>query len=331
MFDILKKLVATVAPSGSEKLLYDMVKAEIEPYVDEIYTDNLGSLIAHKKGEGEKVMFSAHLDEIGLICTYITDEGFLKVSNIGGVSPYYAVASKVRFTNGVIGVVNVEHTGDNTMKNLKISDLFVDIGASSKAEAEEKVSVGDTAGFVGDFYDMGDMLVSKSMDDRAGVAVLISAIRKIQDNKNDLYFVFSYGEELGLRGAKTSAFKIRPDYAVAVDVTRTGDSLSNLKMAVKLGDGAAVKIKDASVLCHPYMKNLMMETAKKYNIPYQVEVLEQGGTDAGAIQLTAEGAITGAISIPTRYIHSPSEMVNKNDLLACRDLLVKLISEGFAK
>lgn len=329
MLDTLKKLVAITAPSGSENLLYDTIKSEIEPYVDEIETDALGNLIAHKKGEGEKVLFAAHLDEIGLICTYITDEGFLKVEAIGGVSPYCAAFSRVRFTNGVMGVVGVEHTGDNTMKNLKNSDLYVDIGAKNKEEAQNMVSVGDTMGFVGDFFEVGDCVVSKSMDNRAGCAVLIDAIKQIKNNKNDLYFVFTYGEELGLRGAKTAAFNIRPDYAVAIDVTKTGDCPGKLKMAVNLGDGAAIKIKDSSVMCHPYMKKLMFDTAKKYDIPHQAEILEQGGTDIGAIHITAGGAIGGAISIPTRYIHTPSEMVNVNDLKACASLTAKLIEEGF--
>ena len=331
MLDILKKLTDVCAPSGSENLLYDIIKSEIEPFVDEIKTDALGNLIAHKKGEGEKVLFAAHLDEIGLICTYITDEGFLKVEPIGGVSPYTAAFSRVRFTNGVMGVVGVAHTGDNTMKNLKISDLYVDIGAKNKEEAQKYVSVGDTMGFVGEFFKTGDCVVSKSMDNRAGCAVLIDAIKQIESHKNDLFFVFTYGEELGLRGARTAAFSINPTYAVAIDVTKTGDCPGKLKMAVNLGNGAAIKIKDSSVMCHPYMKNLMFDTAKKYNIPHQAEVLEQGGTDIGAIHITADGAIGGAISIPTRYIHTPSEMVNVNDLRACADLTARLIEEGFNK
>lgn len=329
MFDILKKLVSITAPSGSEALLYDEIKKEIEPFVDEITVDALGNLIAHKKGAGKKVMFSAHLDEIGLIATYITDEGFVRVAPVGGVSPYYAVSARVKFTNGQAGVVSVCHNGDNTMKNLKPSDLYVDIGAKSKEEAEKMVAIGDTAGFVGDYQELGDMVVAKSLDDRSGCAALIYAIKNIKQNKNDLYFVFSYGEELGLRGAKTAAYSISPDFAVAVDVTKTGDSLDNLKMAVALSKGAAIKIKDASILCHPYIKKLMFDIADKYKILHQAEVLEQGSTDAGAIHLTKAGCMTGGISIPARYIHSPAEMICKSDLTAAAELIIKLIEEGF--
>lgn len=329
MLNLLKKLTDITAPSGSESLLFDVIKSEIEPYVDEIYTDALGNLTAHKKGNGKKVMFSAHMDEIGLIATFITDEGFVRTAPIGGVNPYYALSARVRFTNGTLGVVWADLSEKNELKNLKIGDLYIDIGARSKKEAEEIISVGDTAGFLGDYFEAGHSVVSKSLDNRAGCAVLIQAIKNIKKYENDLYFVFSYGEELGLRGAKTAAYAINPDFAVAIDVTRTGDSLDKTKMAVSLGGGAAIKVKDNSVMCHPYIKTLMQKTAEKYGIKYQTEVLERGGTDAGAIHISRGGVITGAVSVPTRYIHSISETADINDLKACAELAEKLIEEGF--
>lgn len=329
--ELLKKLTQITAPSGNESAVCDFIENEIKDFVDEIYRDALGNLIAHKKGEGPKVLFDAHADEIGVLATFIEDNGYIRFANLGGVSPYNALYQRVKFLNGTEGIVTVDASRDDIMKSLKLSDLYIDIGAKDKEDAETKVSIGDAAAFVGDFTDLGDRVVSKALDDRVACYCLIRIIKEIKSQKNDLYFVFAASEELGLRGAKAAATAINPDYAVALDVTSTGDTLGKRKMAVKLGSGAAIKIKDNSILCHPYIKQLMIDTCKKYDIPYQTEVLEFGGTDAGAIHLTGAGVATGAISIPTRYIHSPSEMADKNDIEAVINLSLKLIEEGFGK
>ncbi len=327
--ELLKKLTQITGPSGNEEAVCEFIENEIKDYVDEIYRDNLGNLIAHKKGSGARVMFDAHTDEIGILATFIEESGYIRFANLGGVSPYNALYQRVRFLNGTEGIVTVDASRDDIMKNLKLSDLYIDIGAKNRDDAETKVSIGDAAAFVGNFADLGDRVVSKALDDRVACYCLIRVIKEIKLQKNDLYFVFAASEELGLRGAKAAATSINPDYAVALDVTSTGDTLGKRKMAVKLGAGAAIKIKDNSILCHPYIKQLMIDVCKKYDIPYQTEVLEFGGTDAGAIHLTGAGVATGAISIPTRYIHSPSEMADKNDIEAVINLSLKLIEEGF--
>ena len=327
--ELLKKLTQITSPSGNESAICAFIENEIKDYVDEIYCDNLGNLIAHKCGDGARVMFDAHTDEIGIIAMFIEDNGYIRFTNLGGVSPYNALYQRVRFINGTEGVVSVDASHDDVMKNLKLSDLYIDIGAKDKEDAETKISIGDVAAFIGEFSDLGDRVVSKALDDRVGCYCLIRTIKEIKSQKNDLYFVFAASEELGLRGAKAAATSVNPDYAVALDVTSTGDTLGKRKMAVKLGNGAAIKIKDNSILCHPYIKQFMIDTCKKYDIPYQTEVLEFGGTDAGAIHLSGAGVATGAISIPTRYIHSPSEMADKGDIEAVIKLSVKLIEEGF--
>ncbi len=329
--ELLKKLTQITSPSGNESAVCDFIENEIKDHVDEIYRDNLGNLIAHIKGDGARVLFDAHTDEIGVLATFIEDNGYIRFANLGGVSPYNALHTRVKFLNGTVGVVSVDASRDDIMKNLKLSDLYIDIGAKDKEEAESKVSIGDAAAFCGEFVDLGDKVVSKALDDRVGCYCLIKTIKEIKNPKNDLYFLFAASEELGLRGAKAAATAINPDYAVALDVTSTGDTLGKRKMAVKLGGGAAVKIKDNSILCHPYIKQLMIDTCKKYDIPYQTEVLEVGGTDAGAIHLSGAGVATGAISIPTRYIHSPSEMADKGDIEAVIKLSIKLIEEGFGQ
>lgn len=329
MLELLKKLTQANAPSGNEERLHQIITEEIKNYVDEITIDPLGNLIAHKKGAGPRVMFAAHMDEIGLIVTYITEKGFLKVSNLGGVSPATALFQRVCFANGTKGVVALDDTDADFSKGLRLSDLYLDIGAASKEEAEQKVSVGDAATFCGDFYANGNTVISKALDDRSGCAALIAAIQQFKNNSNDLYFVFTVSEELGLRGAKTSAYSVKPDYAVAIDVTRTGDVPGKLNMAVSLGKGAAIKIKDSSFLAHPYIKKFMTDTCTEHGIAHQFEVLERGGTDSGAIHLSGGGVMSGCISIPTRYIHSPCEMLDLQDLDAAVKLTVKLIEKGF--
>ncbi|MBR2500349.1 MAG: M42 family metallopeptidase [Clostridia bacterium] len=329
MIELLEKLTQITAPSGNENHIHDFIINEIKEYVDEIDIDALGNLIAHKKGNGKKLMFASHTDEIGIVITYIEDNGMLRFTTLGGVSAHYALYQRVKFTGGTYGVVSFENKDEETLKNLKTSDLYIDIGAKSKKEAEKTVSLGEAACFMGEFLVCGENVISKALDDRAGCTALINAIKSFKEHKNDLYFVFTASEELGLRGAKVAANRINPDFAIAIDVTRTGDVPGKLKMAVSLGDGAAIKIKDSSFIAHPIVKNKMIEVCEKNNIKYQLEVLEAGGTDSGAIQLSGSGVPSGCISIPTRYIHSPSEMINLNDLKCVSDLATKIIEAGF--
>lgn len=320
--ELLKKLTQCNSVSGNENAICELIENEIKPYVDEIRVDALGNLIAHKKGVGKKIMYAAHMDEIGIIVTFIDDNGFLRFGNVGGLNNKDLVYNKVQFANGTVGVIGSEE--ENFKKSPAISKLYIDIGAKDKTDAESKVSIGDTAMFIGDTYFMGDTVISKALDNRAGCYVLIETAKQIADTSNDIYFVFTVQEEVGLRGARTAAYGVNPDMAVAVDVTDTGDTPECERMAVKMGKGAAVKIKDSSVLCHNEVRTLMIETAKENNIPYQLEIMNCGGTDAGAIHTTREGIPTGGLSIPTRYIHSPSETADMGDIKACIDLLVKI-------
>lgn len=314
--DLLKELTQTYGPSGREEKIREVIKKHICDYADEISTDALGNLIAHKKGNGKKIMFAAHMDEIGIITTFIDDNGYLRFAPVGGLNTKDLLYRRVSFENGTIGVIGTEK--ENTDK--VISKMFIDIGAKDKADAEKKVSVGDMAVFCGEFTVSGDTVISKALDNRVGCYILIEAMKQIKSN-NDLYFVFTVQEEVGLRGAKTAGFGVNPDYAVAVDVTDTGDTPNADEMAVSLSKGAAIKVMDSSVLCDATVRSTLIEAAKAQNIPYQLEVLNAGGTDAGAISLARCGIKTGGISIPTRYIHSPSEMALLSDIRACGELL----------
>lgn len=314
--ELLKRLTECNSVSGNESEIRELIKKEVLDFCDEVYEDALGNLIVHKKGEGKKLMLAAHCDEIGVIVNFIDEKGFLRFNPVGGLYVKDLLGRRVKFSGNIYGVIGFEEQANERV----ISKMYIDIGAKSREEAEKYVKIGDTACFYGDFAEQNGKVISKALDNRAGCYILIEALKKCKDSKNDLYFVFTVQEEVGLRGAKTSAFGIMPDMALAVDVTDTGDTPKSDVMEVSLGAGAAIKVMDSSVMCAPEVRSLLVELAKKNDIPYQIEVLTAGGTDAGAIHLTGSGIKTGGISIPTRYIHSPSEMADVNDIKACIDL-----------
>lgn len=331
MKDLIKRLTEEYGPSGFESKVNEIIKQEIAPYVDEVKYDKLGSLIAVKKGSGAKVMLAAHSDEIGLIITHIDKDGFLRFDTVGGVAIFRLTGMRVVFKDGLVGVINAEK-GDPATAG--VDKLFIDIGVSSKESAESKVSVGDFAVFRQDFVDLGDRIVAKAFDDRIGCAVLVETAKQLKNSPNEIYFVFTVQEELGLRGATASAYSVDPDIGIAVDVTRTGDTPESPIMDVSLGKGPAIKVKDSGIIANPKVRDLLVKTAKEQNIPYQLEVLIGGATDASSIERTRGGVPSGVISIPTRYVHSPSEMVDMNDVENSIKLLTAVLekdlrNEGF--
>ncbi len=324
---LLAQLTGIYGPSGKEETVRQAIQQEIRDYVDEIHEDIMGNLIAVKKSSslsGKKIMLAAHMDQIGLIVTNIDENGFLRFSNIGGVSPFNVMHRRVVFQNGVTGAVSFE-TELEDIKKLRLNKMYIDIGAASREQAKKLVQIGDVAVYHGPMAESGDRYFGCAMDDRAGCAVLIETVKTIKDSPNELVFVFTVQEEVGLRGARTSSYAINPDIGISVDVTLTGDTPKSRPMAVNLGDGPAVKVKDASLICHPQVKNLMIQRAEEAGIPYQLEVLEAGGTDSGAIHLSREGVPSGVISIPCRYVHSAHEMVDKNDLENAVRLLTRIL------
>lgn len=323
MKTVIKQLTEAFGPSGYETEVSELIKTMVKKYADELKTDVMGNLIAIKKGsqDGRKIMFAAHTDEIGLVVTHIDDKGFLRFGNVGGVGISTLVGNRVRFAGGALGAIYQEK-GD--WKELTLDKLYIDIGAETKEEAQKKVRLGEFGIFHREFEDLGNRLIAKSMDDRVGCAILVEAMKKIENPKNTLYFVFTAQEEVGLRGARTAAYSIEPDLGIAIDVTLTGDMPEARRMEVALGKGAAIKVKDSSIVTHPKVKDLLVDLAEEKKIPYQMEVLDAGGTDAGAIHISKAGVPSGGISIPTRYIHSPSEMVDIRDVEACVNLVVAL-------
>ena len=326
MKKLIQKLTETFSPSGYETAICEVIRKEIKPLADEVRVDALGNLIARKGSKsksGLKIMLAGHMDEIGLMATHIDENGFIRFTGLGGIRLTALTGGRVRFMDGTPGVINSDRTTDPA-KAPTLDQFFIDVGATGKKDCP--VKVGDVCGFERPFLDMGKRMVAKSMDDRIGCAVMIEALRTLKTSPHELYFVFTTQEEVGLRGATTSAFGVDPDLGLSVDVTGTGDTPKGSKMEVALGKGPAVKVKDGGMLADPRIVNWMIRTAEKAKIPYQREVLEGGTTDARAIQVARAGVPAGCLSVPTRYVHSPSEMVDTGDVQNSVKLLVALLS-----
>jgi endoglucanase len=321
---LIQKLVETAAPSGYEAAVRSVIRSEIEKAGGQARVDALGNLIAVKgPDEGKKIMLSAHMDEIGVMISHIDERGFARLYPVGGVSPATCIGSRVRFLNGQSGVIYFERP-DEPGRIPSFEHLYVDVGASSRQAFP--LRVGDVAAFDRPMVELGDRLVSKAMDDRIGVAVLVETFCQLKDTPNQVYFVFSTQEEVGLRGATTAAYGLDPDLAVAVDVTASGDTPKGPRMATALGNGPAIKVRDGGMLADPRVVDWMVKAAVSAKIPYQMEILEGGTTDARAMQLTRAGVPAGCISIPCRYIHSPSEMVDLADVQNAVRLMLELVS-----
>lgn len=326
MKELLKSLVETTGPTGYEEAIRDLIQSMVEPFVDEMLVDVMGNLIVRKgkkTEDGLRLMFSAHIDEIGVVVTHVDEKGFVRFTNVGGVRPNMEFAGRVEFTNGTQGVIGMEPVKSSTTVQ-PLSRMYIDVGATSKDDCP--VSVGDFGVFLQTFLDLGNRAVSKAMDDRAGAAVLVEVIRTMEKSPHECWFVFSVQEEVGLRGAKTSAYRIDPDLGIALDVTMTGDTpKTHPAMEVSLGNGPAVKVKDSGMIASPRVVKILTEVAVNEGIPYQLEVLTGGTTDAAAMQLTKSGVSAGCISIPCRYVHSPSEMIDMRDLKNAVRLINKLL------
>ena len=329
MKQLLKTLTETFGPSGYEDEVRKVILKEVKPLADEVHVDALGNLIVRKKPaknakNPKRIMLAAHMDEIGVIASHIDKKGFVRFTNVGGTFGRYTLGARVRFLNGVTGVVGYDRL-EQVDNAVPINKMYIDVGATSKENCP--VKVGDFAAFERTYMEMGDRLVAKSMDDRTGVAVLIETLRGIKSTPNDLYFVFTTQEEVGVRGAGAAAYGIDPEIGIAIDVTATGDTPASLKMVMELGKGPCVKFRDPGMLSDPRVVDWMIKTAEKAKIPYQREVLLVGSTDGREIQITRAGVMTGALSIPCRYVHSASEMVDYNDLKNSVKLLTAMLSK----
>jgi len=328
--EIIRKLTECYGPSGHEEAVRALILAEVQGSgrsgkALETRVDPLGNLIVRRKGTGagRRVMLAAHMDEIGVVVTHVDQKGFLRFGSIGGVRLLPLMGGRVRFANGVTGVIGLEKLEDNG-KIPALDKFYIDVGAADRGSCP--VNVGDVGCFSRPCEEMGDRIVAKAMDDRIGCAVLLEVMKELGKTPHDISFVFTVQEEVGLRGAVTSGYGAEPEIAVAVDVTLTGDTPECPPMAVELGAGPAIKIKDGGMLAHAGVKNWLFSCAAAAGVPFQREVLLAGTTDASAIQTTRSGVPAGCVSIPTRYVHMPSEMVDFRDVQGAVKLLVSALS-----
>ena len=324
MKEIIRKLTECYGPSGHESAVRELIMAELAGLHAELSVDALGNLLARRPAEGAtRVMLAAHMDEIGVVVTHVDQKGFLRFGAVGGVRTLPLLGGRVRFADGTIGVIGLEKLEDAS-RLPPLEKFYIDVGAPDRDGC--RVTVGDVGCFLRGYDELGTRIVAKAMDDRIGCAVLLQVMRELGRSPHDLSFVFTVQEEVGLRGAVTSGYGVEPDVALAVDVTYTGDTPESAPMAVELGGGPAIKIKDGGMLTHVGVKEWLLATAQAAGIPFQREVLVSGTTDASAIQTTRSGVPAGCVSIPTRYVHMPSEMVDYRDVQGAVKLLVHALS-----
>ena len=334
---LLKNICETPGAPGFENGVRNLVLKEIENCVDDINIDNMGNVIALKKGKDEtkSVMIAAHMDEIGFIVTHINDKGFLQFHPLGGFDPKTLTSQRVivHGKKNLVGVMGSKpiHVMTTEEKNRvpKIQDYYIDLGLE-KSEVDKIVKVGDPVTRERGLIEMGDCINCKSLDNRISVFVLIEALKKIKTPDFNTYAVFTVQEEVGIRGAQVATQKIKPDFGFGLDTTIAYDvpGAAEHEKITSLGKGVAIKIMDASAICDTRMVQFMRKTANAHNIQWQNEILTAGGTDTASIQrMTPGGSIAGAFSIPTRHIHQVIEMVHKKDVQNCIDLLTYCLEE----
>ncbi len=337
---LLKKLSDAHGISGYEDEVREIVKAELEDVVDEIRVDRMGNLICVKNGSEFKEMIAAHMDEIGFMVKHIDDKGFIRFTPIGGWFDQIALGQRVILHGNkgkVYGVIGSKPPhlmkGDERKKTVELKDMFIDVGASSKDEVLDMgIEVGTPITIDRELVRMGRKVTGKALDNRAGLAMMILALKETKSDAT-IFAVGTVQEEVGLKGAKVSAFAIEPDVAIATDVCIAADfpGTESAHMDVKLGKGPAITIADASgrgLIASRKVLEWLRSTAEKYDIPYQLEVAEGGTTDATAIHLTKEGIPTGVISVPARYIHSPVEVIDVEDLKNGATLIARALERA---
>ncbi|MCL2697748.1 MAG: M42 family peptidase [Oscillospiraceae bacterium] len=332
MIDLLRDLCLINAVSGDEQDVRDYVTDKLKDVDCDIETDNLGNLIIFKKGRNKpknKLMICAHMDEVGFIVNGINPDGFISLSSVGGISDSVCFGRQIRFKSGVPGIIGGKPThqleGDEKEKQPKLSTLFADIGASNKEEAQKFVSLGDPAYFTSDFIHFGSGLIKcKAIDDRLGCAVMLDLI--MSDVDYDMHFVFTAGEEIGARGAGAAAYALKPDSALVLEATTACDiaGVDGEKQVCKLGFGTVVPFMDTGAVYDRELYKLAFETAAENNLKCQTKTQIAGGNDSRIIHKTAGGIRTICLAAPCRYLHSPSCVIKKSDLLEMRVLAEKM-------
>lgn len=335
---LLQKLCMANGISGDEAAVRELIIEIIKPYADEIKTDALGNLLVHKKGKNRpksRLMLSAHMDEVGLMVTDITSDGYLKFDEVGGIDRRVIIGKNVVVNNNVNGVVGIKPIhltkGDEGSAIPDYSDLYIDIGAKNAEDAAKVVSIGDSICFDAEFTQTDTMIQCKAIDDRFGCLVLIEMIKS--DLDYDMDFAFVVQEEVGLRGSVTAAYTIAPDYALVVETTTAADipEIDAQKQVCNLGKGAVISVMDRRTIYDKEMVALAMDTASQIGVQAQYKRAVAGGNDAGAIHQSRGGVRTLTISLACRYLHAPSCVASKSDcesILQLVQAIAPIIAEG---
>lgn len=336
---LLSKTCEIAGAPGFEKRIRDFIIEQVSPFVDEVQVDNLGNVIAIKKAsnnpEGKRVMLAAHMDEIGFIVKHIDDNGFLRFHTLGGFDPKTLVAQRVivHGKEDLIGVMGTKPihvmSPEERTKMPQVTDFFIDMGMS-KAEVEKYISIGDPITRDRELIEMGDCVNCKSIDNRVAVYIQLETLKQLENPAYDVYAAFTVQEEVGIRGANVAAHQINPDFGIALDTTIAFDvpGAQPHEKVTELGKGTAIKIMDAMTICDYRMVAFMKATADKHQILWQPEILTAGGTDTAGVQrMGKQGAIAGAISIPTRHLHQVIEMAHKDDIANSIRLLKACLEE----
>lgn len=316
--ELLRKLTSAFGPSGCEDKVAGIIINEIKGFADDINRDNMGNIIALKKGKGQgKIMLAAHMDQIGVLVTAIEKDGRIRFTKVGSYRPENILYHRIVFNNGTSGVAAAEgDTGD-----LKFEKLYIDIGSESRTDTEKKVNVGDFGVYKSDFSIDGTVIQSSAIDDRAGCLVLIDVMKKIKDHKNNIYFVFTTQEESYANGSSAAAYEVEPDMCISVDASDERN--------LRLGAGAAVKVMDSGIVYHHEVRELLKRTASEYGIKCQIEVPEShelsgsGKSDGYEVYISRSGVKTGVISIPIRHNHTPGEIVDARDIESAENLIIR--------
>lgn len=323
-FELFKELTAIDGVSGRERDVAAFIREKLEKYADEITTDVNGNVIVFKKGTAEnrkKLLFAAHMDEIGLQVIKIEDDGRLMVKEVGSCWIYTTYQSRVRFKNGTVGIVASRVPPEKI--DGKHVNLYIDIGVSSKSEAEKYVDIGDLCAYVGEYTDLaGEYYTAKATDDRIGCYLQMEALINNPSPKNDIYMAFTVQEEIGTRGGGVVAYRVKPDAGFAIDVTPAHDRPGDLEGSNTLGGGVAINLSDRYSISDEDLVDMAVNLCKDNNIKYQKSVIYVGGNDAAPINVTREGIKTLPISIVTRYTHGPNAIGHKGDI----DEALKLIN-----
>jgi len=336
--DLLRELCQTPAIPGREQPLIDLMVRELKTTCDKVEVDAIGNVLGFRKGtkpKARKLMIAAHMDEIGFVVSHIDKNGFLRFSPRGGHVPRVLVSQRVRILGRrpLVGVVEGAPPflkRDDMQKTPEIKDLFIDTGLPEK-EVRRHVGVGDVVVLDREFLEQGDICMAKAFDDRVGCYVALEAMKRLKRAPVDVYVVGTTQEEVGVRGAFTAARGIQPDLGIALDVTAAFDvpGVAEHEQVSRLGEGVAIKIADASSISNHGIVTFLQSLARKHRIKHQLEILPFGGTDASAMQRNGGGAVC-TLSVPTRHVHSPNEIIHKRDLEATIALLVRFIEASEA-